>query len=107
MDPSFWNCCRVHTKSQSTQRGLERGLSTLQSPNKQNLLIELTPASAIASSSSQTAPSLSDLGFPAEQTQGDVKGQALLDKRTHKLKVHQKLGLIAAARDLTQVLPFT
>jgi len=50
---------------------------------------------------------LSDLGFPAEQTQGDVKGQALLDKRTPMLKVHQKLGLIAAARDLTQVLPFT
>jgi hypothetical protein len=37
------------------------------------------------------------LGFPAEQTRGDAKQQALLDKRTHMLKIHQKLGLITAA----------
>src|SRR5262249_54478350 len=45
----------------------------------------------------QTAPSLSDLGFPAEQTRSEAQRQALLDKRTHMLKIHQKLGLIAAA----------
>ena len=50
-----------------------------------------------APSSSQTAPSLSDLGFPSEQTQSNAKEQALLDKRTHMLKIHQKLGLITAA----------
>jgi hypothetical protein len=50
-----------------------------------------------APSSSQTGPSLSDLGFPAEQTRSDAKQQALLDKRTHMLKIHQKLGLITAA----------
>ena len=50
-----------------------------------------------APSSSQTAPSLSDLGFPPEQTQSNSKEQALLDKRTHMLKIHQKLGLITAA----------
>jgi len=47
--------------------------------------------------STQTAPSLSDLGFPSEQTQSNAKEQALLDKRTHMLKIHQKLGLITAA----------
>jgi hypothetical protein len=46
---------------------------------------------------SKTAPSLSDLGFTPEQTQGNAKQQALLDKRTHMLKVHQKLGLITTA----------
>jgi hypothetical protein len=50
-----------------------------------------------APSSTQTAPSLSDLGFPSEQTQSNAKQQALLDKRTHMLKIHQKLGLITAA----------
>jgi hypothetical protein len=47
-----------------------------------------------APSSSKTEPSLEDLGFPKEASQGDAKQQALLDKRTHMLKVHQKLGLI-------------
>jgi hypothetical protein len=49
-----------------------------------------------APSSSKTAPSLQDLGFPPDQTQGNAKEQALLDKRTHMLKIHQRLGLIAA-----------
>jgi len=47
-----------------------------------------------APSSSKTEPSLQDLGFPPEQTQGNTREQALLDKRTHMLKIHQRLGLI-------------
>lgn len=50
-----------------------------------------------APSSAQTAPSLQDLGFPTEQTQANPKEQALLDKRTHMLKIHQRMGLITAA----------
>lgn len=50
-----------------------------------------------APSSSKTEPSLSDLGFTPEQVQGNAQQQALLDKRTHMLKVHQKLGLITTA----------
>jgi hypothetical protein len=37
------------------------------------------------------APSLDDLGLKSD---GDVKQQALMDRRTHMLKVHQRLGLI-------------
>jgi hypothetical protein len=44
--------------------------------------------------SSSTAPSLSDLGLTPEQTQGNAREQALLDKRTHILKIHQRMGLI-------------
>lgn len=44
--------------------------------------------------SSSTAPSLSDLGLTPEQVQGNPKEQALLDKRTHMLKIHQRMGLI-------------
>jgi hypothetical protein len=47
-----------------------------------------------APSSSKTGPSLQDLGFPPDQAQGDAKLQALLDKRTHMLKIHQRMGLI-------------
>lgn len=47
--------------------------------------------------SSSTAPSLSDLGLTPEQTQGNLKEQALLDKRSHMLKIHQRMGLITAA----------
>ncbi len=42
------------------------------------------------------APSLGDLGFSTTQTQGSAQQQALLNKRTHMLKVHQTLGLITA-----------
>jgi hypothetical protein len=44
--------------------------------------------------SSSTAPSLSDLGLTPDQTQGNLREQALLDKRTHMLKIHQRMGLI-------------
>jgi hypothetical protein len=70
----------------------------------QTLTLALTPLSNAggtslpnAPSASQNQPSLSDLGFPPEQTQSNAKQQALLDKRTHMLKIHQKLGLITAA----------
>jgi hypothetical protein len=41
-----------------------------------------------------TEPSLGDLGFTPQQMQADAKMQAMLNKRTHMLKVHQTLGLI-------------
>jgi len=39
-----------------------------------------------------TAPTLGDLGFPTEQTKGSAEEQARLDKRSHMLKIHQRLG---------------
>jgi hypothetical protein len=39
-------------------------------------------------------PSLQDLGFPPDQAQGNAEAQARLDKRSHMLKIHQRLGLI-------------
>src|ERR1035438_3829246 len=40
------------------------------------------------------APSLSDLGLTPEDTEGSAARQALMDRRTHMLKLHQRLGLI-------------
>jgi hypothetical protein len=38
--------------------------------------------------------SLSSLGFSTSQVEGNPKEQALLNKRSHMLQIHQKLGLI-------------
>ena len=56
----------------------------------QNQTTPPNPQSAPANN----APSLGDLGFSTSQTQGSAHEQALLNKRTHMLKVHQTLGLI-------------
>jgi hypothetical protein len=45
---------------------------------------------------SGNAPSLGDLGFTPQQTLANAQLQAMLDKRTHMLKIHQRLGLITA-----------
>ena len=42
-------------------------------------------------------PSLEDLGITPNQVKGSAQQQALLEKRTHMLKVHQTLGLITVA----------
>jgi hypothetical protein len=44
----------------------------------------------------KTEPSLSDLGFSPAESQANARQQALLDKRTHMLKIHQRMGLITA-----------
>ena len=53
---------------------------------------------ALESALSQGAgPSLGDLGFSPAQTQGSSQYQAMLDRRSHMLQVHQRLGLITTA----------
>ena len=50
-----------------------------------------------APASNGQAPSLGDLGFPTDQTKGSAQDQARLDRRSHMLELHQKLGLITLA----------
>jgi hypothetical protein len=59
---------------------------------KQTLDLALT-----AGSGNPAAPSLGDLGFAPDQTKGSAQDQARLDKRSHMLKIHQRLGLITTA----------
>lgn len=61
-------------------------------PDAQN-----APATAPAPVGGAQAPSLGDLGFPTAQTKGSAQDQARLDKRSHMLKIHQRLGLITLA----------
>jgi hypothetical protein len=57
---------------------------------------QTAPDQAKPAASAQ-APTLGDLGFPTDQTKGSAQDQARLDRRSHMLKVHQKLGLITMA----------
>ncbi len=57
-----------------------------------------------APSSNRQEPSLGDLGITPEQAQGNIQEQALLDKRTHMLKIHQRMGLITAVPLIATVL---
>jgi hypothetical protein len=54
----------------------------------------LPNAPSSTSPSIKTEPSLEDLGFSKSETQSNAAQQALLDKRTHMLKIHQRMGLI-------------
>ena len=57
-----------------------------------------------APSSTPSKPSLSDLGFPPAQIHGSAQEQAKLDKRTHMLTIHQRLGLITAGALVATVI---
>jgi hypothetical protein len=52
---------------------------------------------SLAQTGNAQAPTLGDLGFPTDQTKGSAQEQARLDKRSHMLKTHQRLGLITVA----------
>jgi len=53
---------------------------------------------------SSNAPSLSDLGFTPAESQANAREQALLDKRTHMLKIHQRMGLITTIPMIASVV---
>lgn len=62
---------------------------TVAQASKQSVDFSLEKSTAGA-----TEPSLSDLGFPANETQSNAAEQARLNKRSHMLQIHQRLGLI-------------
>src|SRR5579863_7970991 len=53
---------------------------------------------------SPAPPTLEDLGLSPAQTQGSAQDQARLDKRSHMLKIHQRLGIITTIPLLATVL---
>ncbi len=58
--------------------------------------LDLTLAAALGSAGNPQAPTLGDLGFPTAATQSSPQDQARLDRRSHMLQMHQRLGLITA-----------
>ena len=64
-----------------------------------------TPQTAdISFAATEAGPSLSDLGFPTAETKSNPEEQARLDKRTHMLKIHQKMGLITTGPLLATII---
>jgi carboxypeptidase family protein len=57
-----------------------------------------------APSPNKTEPSLEDLGFSKSEAQANAREQALLDKRTHMLKIHQRMGLITTIPMIASVV---
>jgi hypothetical protein len=57
-----------------------------------------------APSATKTEPSLEDLGFSRTETQANAAQQALLDKRTRMLKIHQRMGLITTIPMIVSVV---
>jgi hypothetical protein len=51
----------------------------------------------LAASAGPGAPSLADLGISPSQATGNSQYQAMLDRRSHMLQIHQRLGLITTA----------
>ena len=58
----------------------------------------------LAMAGNAEGPSLSDLGFPSSETQANPAEQARLDRRSHMLKIHQKMGLITAGPLLATII---
>jgi len=79
---------------------------TLTVGGSQTLILSLTQQSNLPSAPSpaKTEPSLEDLGFSATESQSNARQQALLDKRTHMLKIHQRMGLITTIPMIASVV---
>jgi hypothetical protein len=79
---------------------------TLAAGGSQNLTLAMSQQGSLPSapSSSKTAPSLEDLGFSPAESRANAERQALLDKRTHMLKIHQRMGLITTIPMIASVV---
>jgi hypothetical protein len=62
---------------------------------------------ALTSPASATGPSLSELGFPTNETKPNTEEQARLYKRARMLKIHQRLGLITTGPLIATVITGT
>ena len=84
----------VHIDPGSSQT-VDFTLSAAGSPQTQSIPEGASPQSPpSAPSANRNEPSLEDLGFSKSETQANAAQQALLDKRTHMLRIHQRMGLI-------------
>ena len=74
--------------------------------SSQNLTLVVTQQGNLPSapSSSKTEPTLEDLGFSPAESKANAERQALLDKRTHMLKIHQRMGLITTIPMIASVV---
>ncbi|HWO31072.1 MAG TPA: carboxypeptidase-like regulatory domain-containing protein [Candidatus Acidoferrum sp.] len=90
---SAYGFAALTVKATITGEG-QKALNLTVQPSASGRQIDTSQGLPNAPSSSKTEPSLEDLGFSKSETQSNAAQQALLDKRTHMLKIHQRMGLI-------------
>lgn len=91
-------CCLFPSPLRAQAAASQPQQPASQQPSQQSPAeVPNAPAPAQPASTAPQSPSLSDLGFTPQQTQPDPKLQAMLNKRTEMLKIHQRLGLITVA----------
>lgn len=59
--------------------------------------LDVSLVAGIGNAGGPQAPTLGELGFPQGAQQGNPQEQARLDRRSHMLQMHQRLGLITGA----------
>lgn len=77
-----------------TVGGASQQLQVTMTPAAPTENLPEAPSSIKTEPSQQSQPSLEDLGFGKAETQANPEQQALLDKRTRMLRIHQRMGLI-------------
>jgi hypothetical protein len=86
------------------QRAIQRAMIAAFSLRDLDPAQDDPPQQAKPPATSPAPPSVGDLGFPTSATQGNPQEQARLDRRSHMLKMHQRLGLITTVPMLATVL---
>lgn len=92
------------TAKATVASGARKVVSVTMQPASSGPQVYLPEPLPNAPSSVKTEPSLEDLGFSKSEQQANPQEQALLDKRTHMLKIHQRMGLITAAPLIATVI---
>jgi hypothetical protein len=84
----------LHRRDSAPDTGESSSLQNAQQEDKQQPTQQQPTPGEQTPQTQPGAPSLADLGLTPQEVSGDNKKQALLDKRTEMLKIHQRLGLI-------------
>ena len=98
------------TLTAGSEQSLTLGLNSVSTQQAPATTPQATPSENLPNapsstpSGTQAAPSLEDLGFSPAESQANAREQALLDKRTHMLKIHQRMGLITTIPLLATVI---
>jgi hypothetical protein len=106
------SCAFLFTAPLSFAQINDDAAASIQRELARTIVAELFPDQAQANPPHSTPPnpkppSLEDLGISPEQAKGNPQEQARLNKRSHMLKIHQRLGLITTAPLIATVITGT
>jgi hypothetical protein len=106
------SCAFLFTAPLSSAQINDAAAASIQRELARTIATELFPDQAETNPPQTTPanpkpPSLEDLGISPEQAKGNPAEQARLNKRSHMLKIHQRLGLITTVPLIATVITGT